>query len=113
MASQERVAKAVNASRWPVLIVATLLLVSYGGAIFAAPLTLPVLFLAATGNLSKGFRVAAAVVLMLTTAEAMWALAYLTAGEASPMIWLLPLVAAIGAGALLLASIRRLAQHHY
>jgi hypothetical protein len=54
------------------------LLLSMGGAIVAAPLTLPLLYLAVRkGQLGAGLRVAAVVVAGLTVAEVAWAATYL------------------------------------
>ncbi len=80
------------------LVVSGLLLVSMGGAIVAAPMTLPVLFLAARHHPGAWFRRAAAVVVGLTAAEVAWAVSYMVGGESRPWIWLVPLVAG-GAGA--------------
>ena len=77
------------------------LLISYGGGIVAAPVTLPFLHLALRQPLSPGLRRAAITVATLTAAEAGWALAYVIAGEARPWVWLIPVVAA---GAALLGA---------
>lgn len=94
-----RAATAVR--RWPVAVVAVagLLLVSYGGGIVAAPVTLPLLYLAVRQD-QTGRRLKAAIVVVaaLTAAEAGWAAAYLAVGEARPWIWLLPLAAGAGIG---------------
>ena len=83
---------------WVLVAVCTVLLVSYGGAIVAAPVTVPLMFLAARSSSSKGFRVWAGVVVTLTIAEAAWAVTYLTLGEARPAIWLLPMLATAAGG---------------
>lgn len=83
---------------WVLVAVCTVLLVSYGGAIVAAPVTVPLLFLAARSSTSNGYRVCAGVVVVLTIAELMWALTYLTLGEARPLIWLVPMLATLAAG---------------
>lgn len=67
------------------------LLLSMGGAIFAAPLTVPLLFVVARGHRAgAGWRVAATAVAALTMAEVAWAATYLTVAEAGPWIWLMP-----------------------
>lgn len=67
------------------------LLLSMGGAIVAAPLTLPLLYLAVSGGrLGAGLRTAAVVVAALTVAEVAWAATYLAMAEAQPWIWLVP-----------------------
>jgi hypothetical protein len=79
------------------------LLTSMGGAgIYAAPLTLPLLWLAAYGA-GRGVRVFLDVVAVLTAAEASWAVGYSVGGPAE---WLLPLAAA-GAVAVLYPLSRR------
>jgi hypothetical protein len=76
--------------------VSALLLLSMGGAIVAAPLTVPLLFLAVRGDrISAGLRTAAVVIAALTVAEVAWAATYLATAEAQPWIWLVP----AGAGA--------------
>ena len=83
---------------WVLVGVCTVLLVSYGGAIVAAPVTIPLLFVAGRSSSSTGLRVWAGVVVALTTAEAAWAVTYVTLGEARPTIWLLPTLAAAAGG---------------
>jgi hypothetical protein len=69
---------------------AALLLLSFGGAIIAAPLTLPLMFLASRRQPTHAFRRAAVVIGALTAAEAGWAMTYLLLAESRPWIWLLP-----------------------
>ncbi len=76
------------------LAVATVLLLSFGGAIVAAPLTVPLLLIARYRSDSGGYRVAAAAVIALTIAEVAWGVAYVGFGEEQPWIWLVPLVSA-------------------
>jgi len=77
--------------------VSAVLLLSMGGAIIAAPLTLPLLYLALRGGrMGAGLRTAAVVVAALTVAEVAWAATYLTVEEAQPWIWLLPVAAGVG-----------------
>jgi hypothetical protein len=56
-----------------VFVVATVLLVSMGGAIVAAPLTLPALALVIRRHPTRGFRIAGAIIGGLTAAEVAWA----------------------------------------
>jgi hypothetical protein len=84
---------------WARVLVAlsAFLLLSMGGAIVAAPLTLPLLYLAVRGDrLSAGLRTAAVVIAALTVAEVAWAATYMAVAEAQPWIWLLPLAAGAG-----------------
>lgn len=78
--------------------VAGFLLLSMGGAIVAAPVTVPLLALAARDR-GRGYRTLAAVLAGLTLAEVGWAAAYLAVGEARPWVWLVPLLAGLGGGA--------------
>jgi len=82
--------------------VSAFLLLSMGGAVVAAPLTLPLLYLAVrSGRMGTGLRRAAIVVAALTVAEVVWAATYLVMAESQPWTWLLPVVAGVaGAGAL-------------
>ncbi|HMJ75860.1 MAG TPA: hypothetical protein VK507_07800 [Iamia sp.] len=87
-------------ARGVLLGVAIFLLLSMGGAVVAAPVTLPLLVLAARSTPSNGYRIAAAVVAGLTAAEVAWAVVYVTVGEQSPTIWLLPVLVGIAVLAL-------------
>lgn len=69
------------------------LLLSMGGAIFASPVTLPVLYRIGRRYPGRGLRVTAVVVGGLTLAQTSWAACYLAFEEAMPWIWLLPTVA--------------------
>ena len=93
-----------GSARWAVAVLAVgaFLLLSMGGAIVAAPATLPALFVALRRRALAGWlRGAAIAVCGLTVAEVAWALTYVTAGEAKPWIWLLPLAAWIATTAAL------------
>jgi hypothetical protein len=83
--------------------VAAFLLLSMGGAIVAAPVTVPLMAVAVRRHPTLAFRTAGAILIALTVAEVAWALTYVTAGEAGPWIWLLPALASL---ATLLATIR-------
>lgn len=76
-----------------VLAVAGFLLLSMGGAIVAAPLTVPLLVRIARRHPRRAWRGCAVVLAAATVAEVAWALVYVTAGETRPWIWLVPLVA--------------------
>lgn len=80
-----------------VFAIATILLMSMGGAIFAAPITIPLMVLTARHHPTVAFRAAGTVLVGLTVAEVVWALAYLRLGEVQPWIWLLPLLAGVRA----------------
>lgn len=80
-------------TRGVVLGVSAFLLASMGGAIFAAPVTIPLLVWAVRASRSAGYRWAATAVLALTAMEVTWALVYVSLGEGRPAIWLLPLLA--------------------
>ena len=71
------------------------LLMSYGGAVVAAPLTLPLMYLAVRRHPTTAFRWAGGVIAGLTTVEVVWVLVYLAGGEDQPSIWLIPLAAGI------------------
>lgn len=75
-----------------------------GGAIFAAPITVPLLVVAARRHPTTPFRWVGALLAGATLAEVAWALTYLVADEAKPWIWLLPLLTSIVAMAALLAA---------
>jgi len=71
-----------------------------GGAIVAAPLTLPLLYLAIRAERGvAGVRAAAVAVAALTVGEIAWAAVDLAVAERQPWIWLLPVAAGWGAGA--------------
>ncbi len=74
-----------------VFVVAAFLLVSMGGAIVAAPITVPLMFLVSSRHPTAAFRTAGVVLGGLTVAETVWALTYLLVADAAPWIWALPL----------------------
>jgi hypothetical protein len=76
--------------------VSAFLLLSMGGAVVAAPLTLPLLYLTVrVDRIGVGLRTAAVVIGALTVAEVAWAATYLAVAEAQPWIWLLPVAAGV------------------
>ena len=78
-----------------VFAVATILLVSMGGAIIAAPVTLPLMYLGVRRHPTRLFTVVGTLLGALTGAEVVWAAAYLALGEPKPWIWLLPTIGAL------------------
>lgn len=97
----------MKVARGILLGAAAFLLLSMGGAVVAAPVTLPFLVLAVRSSPSARYRLAAAVVAGLTTAEVAWALVYVTVGERSPTIWLLPLLVGVAVLAIVPLVCRR------
>jgi hypothetical protein len=88
-----------------VVAVAAFLLISMGGAIVAAPVTLPLLLVALRRGALVGWLQGAAIAVAgLTVVEVAWAATYVTVGEAKPWIWLVPLVAGIAATTALVAA---------
>ena len=78
-----------------VFAVAAFLLFSMGGAIVAAPLTLPLLYMGARRHPTRPFKAIGGLVAALTIAEVVWAAVYLALGESRPWIWLLPVIGAL------------------
>lgn len=84
------------ASRWwpvPLLMVSGFLLLSMGGAVIAAPLTVPLCVLAVYHE--SRYRWPVAIIGGLTVAEFVWALTYLIVNEQMPWIVALPVVGAL------------------
>ncbi len=75
-----------------------------GGAIVAAPLTVPLMFVVTRRHPTTAFRAIGAVLTGATVAEVVWALTYVVADEAKPWIWLVPLIAAVIAMAALVTT---------
>ena len=73
-----------------------MLLVSFGGAIIAAPIAIPLLLLSTRSSSSAAYRSWAGLVVVLTIAEVVWALTYLVQGDAKPAIWLVPMMFGVG-----------------
>src|SRR5947199_10801929 len=81
-----------------VVAVAAFLLLSMGGAVVAAPLTIPLVWLVIRADRTgAGLRAAAVTVAAITVAEVVWAATYLAVDEVQPWIWLLPLAAGVSA----------------
>lgn len=76
-------------------VVAGFLLVSMGAAMLAAPVTVPLMLVAASRRPTRGFRLTALVLCALTVAEVVWATTYLTVEEAQPWIRLMPPLGAL------------------
>jgi hypothetical protein len=92
-----------------VFVVAGLLLLSMGGAVIAAPATVPMMHLAASQHRTRAFRRLAVVLSAFTVAEVGWALTYLTVEEAQPWIWLVPGLAVVVVASISNALLRRVA----
>jgi len=84
-----------------VFAAAAFLLVSMGGAIAAAPVTVPLMYVASRRHPTGAFRIAAAVLGGFTMAETAWALTYLLMTEAKPWIWAVPLASGATAAVVL------------
>jgi hypothetical protein len=91
------------------LAVSTLVLLSsVGGAgAIAAPLLLPLHFLAARSSHVTAIKVLWALLGAATAAEAIWVVTYSALDESQPFIWLFPSLAAIVAGAVILLGTRK------
>jgi len=88
-------------------VVAGLLLASMGGAVLAAPLTLPLMYLAVRHHPTPPFRWAGGGVAALTAVELVWAGVYFVGGEQQPSIWLVPMGAGLCVMALFVTARRR------
>jgi hypothetical protein len=88
------------------LAISTLLLLgSVGGAaVYAAPVTLPALFLAARFSRRTSEGILWAVLAGATALETVWLLSFVTLGEATPWVWLLPVLAAMTVGAVVFGA---------
>lgn len=75
------------------IVGAGILLISFGGAIWAAPVTTPLLvYVIWRDRLSRRWRSAAMLVLALTVTQCAWAIAYGAVGESNPIVWIAPVV---------------------
>ncbi len=84
--------------------VAGVLLLSMGGAVVAAPLTVPLMFLVSRRHPTAIFRIVGIVLACLTVAEVVWVLTFLQLHEVQPWIWLLPLLGGVIAAASFIAA---------
>ena len=96
-----------GSSRWRIggvalFCVSFFLLLSMGGAIIAAPLTVSLLFVVVLHRPTMAFRTIGALLAGATIGEVVWALTYVAADESKPWIWLLPLSAALATAIALL-----------
>ena len=84
------------------------LLLTYGGAIFAAPITIPLLTYSTARRILTGWwGILNGVALVLTLAQSTWAVVYFTLGESAPAIWIIPIIITLLAvGGLLIQSLR-------
>ncbi len=73
-------------------VVAAFLLVSMGGAILAAPLMLPVMYVGVRRHSTRLFRTIGGLLSALTVGEVVWAAVYVSLGESKPWIWLFPVI---------------------
>ena len=94
-------------ARWRVggialFAVSAFLLLSTGGAVIAAPLTVPLMFVVVHHRLTTAFRSIGAILVAATVAEIVWALTYVAVDESKPWIWLFPASAALVASVALL-----------
>lgn len=80
-----------------VFVVAAFLLVSMGGAILAAPVTLPLMYLGVRRHPTRSFRTIGGLLSALTVGEVVWAAVYVSLGESKPWIWALPFIGALAA----------------
>ena len=88
-----------------VFAVAAFLLLSMGGAVIAAPITVPLMLVVSRRHPTTTFRVAGVVLVGLTVAEVVWVLTYLQLQEAQQWIWLVPVLGgAIAAGSFIAAT---------
>ena len=78
-----------------VFCAAGFLLITMGGAIIAAPLTVPFMFVVTHRHPTRAFRAVGALLTGTTVADVVWAVTYVVADEAKPWIWLVPLAAAL------------------
>jgi hypothetical protein len=78
-----------------VFVVAAFLLVSMGGAILAAPVTLPLMYLGVRRHPTRPFCTIGGLLSALTVGEVVWAAVYVSAGEPKPWIWVLPVIGAV------------------
>jgi hypothetical protein len=92
---------------WLILAACAILLVTFGGAVVAAPLTIPLLVRTGRTATSGTIRVLAALVAGLTAAQVAWALVYIAVGESQPSIWLMPAAACLLAVTVVLRSRER------
>lgn len=88
-------------------LLSAFLLMTWGGAVVAAPATLPLLYLAVRRHPTAAFRWTGGVLAGLTTVEVTWAAVYLVDEETRPSIWLLPLAAGIAVLVLFVAARRQ------
>lgn len=86
-----------------VFVLSALLLVSMGGAIFGAPVTLPLMYLGVRRHPTPLYRAIAGLLSALTFGEVVWAGVYVWIGEAEPWIWALPF---LGASAVIVGYVR-------
>lgn len=84
-----------------------LLLMTMGGAVVAAPLTLPLMYLAVRRHPTAPFRWVGGVLAGLSALELAWAVVYVVAEETKPAIWLAPLATGLAVVALFVLARRQ------
>lgn len=84
--------------RLAIAALSAFLLISFGAQIVAAPLTVPALWWAARSTKTLPGRAVLTVIAALTMVFVGWGIAYLAAGEDSPLIVALPIVSALATG---------------
>lgn len=91
-----------------VVLVAGFLLFSMGGgAVFGAPVTLPLLVVALRSPLvGHGWKVAAGVVAGFTVGQCAFAAVFAVQGDAQPLVWLVPLIAVLATWLLAARTLR-------
>jgi hypothetical protein len=80
-------------------VVSGALLLTMGGAIFAAPVIVPMMIVAVRSHPTRAFRAVGGVLVALTVGEVAWLAVYVMLGEVHPWIWLLPVLVGVSAGA--------------
>lgn len=88
-------------------VVCAVLLMSQGGAVVGAPVTLPLLYLAVRRHPTAAFRWAGGLIAGLTALELAWAVIYLLEGEGRASIWLVPLAVGVAVVAAFVATGRQ------
>ena len=88
-------------------VVCGLLLMSMGGAVVAAPVTLPLMYLAVRRHPTAGFRWAGGVIAGLTALELAWAVVYVVDGEETPQIWFVPMAVGVAVLAVFVSAGRQ------
>jgi 4-hydroxybenzoate polyprenyltransferase len=99
----------VTLTRWSIVLflLCAFLLATWGGAVAAGPVTLPLLYLAVRRHPTAAFRWVGGVLAGLTTVEVAWVVVYVVDEETKPSIWLVPLATGIVVLGLFVSSRRQ------